>query len=165
MVRETGDALRVSLYYPDSLVRHLERFNPLAGIGDLNIDEFAALVEELDHLLTLAARAAERRPVSLLELEHHANVTKYLVVLHLLGKQTGRRRVSEEHRIWVKHHLFGKFSTDPGEAAERYRRAADLAGRYVRYLDSMSPTERRAELLLLQRRAFSETVRVLNLQN
>src|SRR5437879_289692 len=58
MVRDTGPALRAVLYYPDVLVRHLERFNPLAILGDENIEAFAVLVEELDHLLTLASRAA-----------------------------------------------------------------------------------------------------------
>ena len=38
------------------------------------------LVEELDHFLVLAARTRRGVPVSLLELELHANVTKDLVV-------------------------------------------------------------------------------------
>ena len=93
LVRADPIVLRVSLYYPDALVRHLERNDPRAGIGDDNIDAFATLVEELDHLLTLASRAAAGRSVSLLELEHHAAVTKYLLVVHFLGRLTGRRRV------------------------------------------------------------------------
>ncbi|MFQ5876789.1 MAG: hypothetical protein ACE5JH_03710 [Acidobacteriota bacterium] len=165
LVRETGSSLRASLYYPDALVRHLELFHPLAGLGDRNIDAFAVLVEELDHLLVLASRAAEGRPVSLLELEHHANVTKYLVVVHLLGKQTGRRRISEQHRLWARHHLFEKYPEGEGEQATRYRRAAGLAERYVRYLDSKSAEGRRTELRLFQRRPFSDTLRLLTCRN
>lgn len=161
LVRETGPGLRVALYYPDALVRHLERFNPLAGVGDVNIEAFAVLVEELDHLLTLASRAVERRPVSLLELEHHANVTKYLVVLHFLGKQTGRRSVPEALRIWARHHLFERYEEGRGEAAERYREAAALGRKYVAYLESLPIGGRLAELRAYQRRPISETFRLL----
>src|SRR5207245_8805560 len=76
LVRESGAPLRVALYYPDALVSHLERHSPLRGVGEVNIEAFAVLVEELDHLLTLACRAAEGRPISLLELEHHAKDRK-----------------------------------------------------------------------------------------
>ncbi len=161
LVRDAAGTLRVALYYPDALVRHLEQFNPLAGVGDVNIEAFAILVEELDHLLTLASRAAEGRPVRLLELEHHANVTKYLVVLHFLGKQAGRRRVPEALRIWARHHLFERYVLGGGEGESRYRHAAALARKYVRCLESMPAEARPAELRAYQRRPFSETFRLL----
>ncbi len=161
LIREGGPVLRAALYYPDALVRHLERFDPIRGLGDENIEAFAALVEELDHLLTLASRAHEERPVSLLELEHHANVTKYLVVLHFLGRQAGRTRVPERLRLWARHHLFGRYAAGEGEEERRYRTAARLAQRFVRRLDRMSVDERRRELRDYQRRPFSETFRIL----
>ena len=157
LVRQSGGSLRAALYYPDALVRHLERCNPLRGIGDSNIDAFAALVEELDHLILLASRAARGRSSTLLEFEYHAGVTKYLVVLHFLGKQTGRSRLSERHRRWARHHLFEKYADDPGEEASRYRYAAALAGRYVLYLEGMTVTQRLAELRALEGRSFAET--------
>src|SRR5262249_25999893 len=126
LVREGATPLRAALYYPDALVRHLERHNPIAGVGDVNIDAFAVLVEELDHLLTLASRAAAERPVTLIELEHHANVTKYLVVVHFLTRQSGRPRIREAGRLWARHHLFEKYSGEEGEEPARYRDAAAL---------------------------------------
>jgi hypothetical protein len=161
LVRSGDSGLRAALYYPDALVRHLERHDPRLGIGDENIDAFAALVEELDHLLTLASRAADGRGVSLLELEHHANVTKYLLVMHFLGRLTGRRRVSEFHRMWARHHLFERYASGPGEDAGRYLEAARLAGRYVRILDGLPVDTRRAELLRFHRRPLSEQVRFI----
>ncbi len=154
----SGSTLRASVYYPDALVRHLEAHNPLAGVGDDNIDAFAVLVEELDHLLTLAARAAEHRPVTLLELEHHANVTKYLVVVHFLSKQTGRARLAEAYRIWARHHIFEKHAGEDGEEAARYRSAAALARKYVVYLESIPIRHRHAELRAFQKRPLSETL-------
>jgi hypothetical protein len=165
LVREGATPLRASLYYPDALVQHLERHNPLAGIGDANINAFAVFVEELDHLLTLASRAAERRPITLLELEHHADVTKYLVVVHFLGKQSGMRRLPEALRIWARHHLFERYSRETGEGEARYRDAAHLARRYVGYLESLPLGERHAELKAFQRRPFSETFRIVSHPN
>lgn len=160
LVRQEGHALRAALYYPDALVRHLERFNPLAGLGDVNIEAFAVFVEELDHLLTLACRAAEGRPVTLLEMEHHANVTKYLVVLHVLGKQAGRRRLPEALRIWARHHLFERYVRGEGKETARYLEAARLAHRYLQYLETIPVPQRHAELRAFQRRSFSENSRI-----
>ena len=161
MVRFERASLRAALYYPDALVRHLERHDPRSGLGDENIDAFATLVEELDHLLLLASRAAAGRAVRLLELEHHAAVTKYLLVVHFLGRLTGRRRVSEFHRLWARHHLFEKYREEQDEEASRYREAARLAGRYVRLLEGLSVAERRAELQAFHRRSLSEQMRLI----
>jgi hypothetical protein len=167
LVREGPEGLRAALYYPDALVRHLERHHPLSGLGDVNIDAFSAFIEELDHLLTLAWRAAERRPISLLELEHHANVTKYLVVVHVLGRQLRRRRLPESLRAWTRHHLFEKYADDRDgeEGQRRYQQAARLAGRYVLYLDRMSIDARHRELRTLQRRPLADTLRLVGILN
>ncbi|HXH28722.1 MAG TPA: hypothetical protein VNL37_06730, partial [Candidatus Polarisedimenticolia bacterium] len=167
LVREGPAGLRAALYYPDALVRHLERHPPLSGLGDVNIDAFSAFVEEIDHLLTLACRAAERRPISLLELEHHANVTKYLVVVHVLGRQLRRRRIPEALRLWARHHLFEKYAEggEDGQGQDRYRQAARLARRYVLHLERLTIEARRCELQTLQRRPLAETLRLAGMLN
>lgn len=161
LVRESRHGIRATLYYPDALVRHLERHNPLDGLGDVNIQEFAVLIEELDHLLTVAHRAAQGRRVSRLELEHHAAVTKYLVVVHFLGRQLRRRRLPEVLRLWVRHQVLGRYSEGSGESAARYREAARLAHRYLAYLEALPAQARRQELLAFHRRSFQETRRLI----
>ena len=161
LVRDMGKPLRAALYCPDSLVRHLETFNPLKGLGDVNIEAFAVLVEEVDHFLTLASRASESRPTSLLELEHHANITKYLAVMHFLGKQTGRRRVAEPLRRWARHHLFERYSGKLGVNEARYREAARLACRYLTILEALAPEARRPEILAFHRRTVPEILRLV----
>jgi len=161
LVRDSSGVIRAAVYYPDALIQHLERHDPAAGLGDINIEAFAALVEEVDHLLVVAHHASERRPVSRLELEHHAGVTKYLVVLHFLGRQMRRRRLPETLKIWARHHLFERHEQGGGEDAERYRTAAHWARRYVGWLEGLAPQDRRAELMAFQRRSFGETRRLL----
>jgi len=161
LVRADPILLRVALYYPDALVRHLERNDPRAGIGDDNIDAFATLGEELDHLLTLASRAAAGRPVSLLELEHHAAVTKYLLVVHFLGRLTGRHRVPAFYRAWARHHILEKYAPGNGEEAERYREAARMAGRYLAYFERLPAPARGAELRAFHARTIGEQASLL----
>ena len=161
LVRESSGPLRAAFYCPDSLVRHLERFNPLHGLGDINVREFGVLVEEIDHLVTLASRAAEGRAVTLLELEHHANVTKYLSVMHFLGRQTGRRRVAEPLRQWARHHLFERLSGAEGATETRYREAARMAWQYLRIFETLAPGERSVEIRAFHRRPFSEVLRLV----
>jgi len=165
LIRHDGARVRAAVYYPDALVRHLERHNPLAGLTDVNIDAFAALVEELDHLLTVASRAAEGREVSVLELECHAAVTKYLLVLTLLGKLSGRRRLTESQRRWARHHLFERYAAEPGGEQQRYRDAALLARRYVEILERLPVMRRPEELRRFQRRSFAENCRLVALYN
>jgi hypothetical protein len=161
LVRSLDSGLRAALYYPDALVLHLERHDPRAGLGDDNIDAFATFVEELDHLLVVACRAASGRTVTLLELEHHAAVTKYLLVVHFLGRLTGRRRLSEFHRLWARHHLFEKYADAGDEEGERYLEAARLAGRYVRILERLDDDARRDELIAFHERRFGEQLRLV----
>jgi hypothetical protein len=161
LVRTDPGPIRAAVYFPDAMVKHLEQFDPRAGLGDRNIDAFATLVEELDHLLTLASRAVRGRPVSLLELEIHAGVTKYLMVLHFIGRLTSRPRVSGFHKCWARHHLFEKYAAGSDEEAERYREAARMAARFVAWLDRLKTTERRAALTSFHARALGEQIRFI----
>ena len=161
LVRPDSGPVRAAVYLPDAMVQHLELYDPRAGLGDGNIDAFATLVEELDHLLTLASRAARGRPVSLLELEIHAGVTKYLMVLHFFGRLTGRRKVSGYHKAWARHHLFEKYAAGVDEESERYRDAARLAARFVSWLERLETAERRAALAAFHTRALGDQVRFI----
>jgi len=146
LVRDAPDCLRACIYYPDRLIEHLERFPPQRGVGDENVDAFAALVEELDHLLLLAERTRDGRPVSLFELELHANVSKHLVLTRFLAG--GRGRLPEDRRHWLRHHLFekGNFSDANEDVRQRYQDARQWA---VRLIDSLPsrPVEGRIDTI------------------
>lgn len=146
LVRESPDCLRACIYYPDRLIEHLERFPPQRGVGEENVDAFAVLVEELDHLLLLAERTRQGRPVSLFELELHANVSKHLVLTRFLAGRSGR--VAEDQRHWLRHHLFekGNFSDANRNVRQRYRDARQWAVRLIDGLPGL-PVERRIDAL------------------
>ncbi len=148
LVRPRAAGLGISLYYPDSLVRCLERIDPTRRINDDNVDAFNTLVEELDHFLVLADRWRSGGVVSLLDLELHANVTKYLVLKMFVAKMRRVRRLTDGDVAWVRRRVFdaGEFVDPDPEVRARYRDAARLAARYTGALESM-PVARRVTAL------------------
>ncbi|MDX1390088.1 MAG: hypothetical protein R3344_12915, partial [Acidobacteriota bacterium] len=137
LVRETSDGVRVCVYYPNAMIRELERHPPQHGLFDGNVDGFATLVEELDHLLCIAERVAEGRPVSLFELELHANVSKHLVLSRFLAGT--RSRLGAEHKTWLRYHLFEKGSfvdKEPG-VRQRYRDASRWGLRFLATIERL----------------------------
>lgn len=146
LIRDTSEGLRVCIYYPDAMIQRLEAHPPQRGVTDDNVDAFAVLVEEVDHLLCVAERAWEGRAVSLFELELHANVSKHMVLARFVA---GRRRaLDERRRTWLKYHLFHKASPADAdlEVRGRYRDAARWALRFVEAGRRLAPA-RRIDLL------------------
>jgi hypothetical protein len=158
LLREGDAGLRVALYYPDRLVENLERRDPARCLGDDNVDDFATLVEEIDHLLTIADRHRASASISLLELELHANVTKALTLETFVARMRGAARIASSDRIWVRHHLFDKneYREEDPEVGARYRDAASLAVRYLDFLRDLPPADRPKELRLFHRRTHHE---------
>jgi hypothetical protein len=164
LIRATADGrLRVSLYFPDHLIRTLELCDPSRQLNAANIDAFAVFVEELDHLLLLAARARSGPPLTMLEMELHANVTKELVVRHYLARLGRLRRLPPEAVAWVRHHLFEKrhfIDPDP-RVRRRYRDATRFAVRYLRHLDRLAPHRRVRSLRRFTRMSHHEKLRAI----
>jgi hypothetical protein len=146
LVRDSGSGVRACIYYPDALIRCLEENPPQRGLDEDNIDAFAVLVEELDHLLVAAERAHAGRGVSLLELELQANVSKDLVLSRFLARRG--RRLDKSRRAWLRYHLFDAptYCDDDPEVRARYNEASRLALRFLRSLEQL-PLGRRVETL------------------
>jgi hypothetical protein len=142
LVRETEDGVRACIYFPDAMIRRLESRPPQHGVDDGNVDAFAVLVEELDHLLTTAERAHEGRGISLLELEIQANVSKDLVLARFLSMRG--RRLDRGRRTWLRKQLFyGRaYADDDPVARRRYDEAARYALRFLATVERL-PAERR----------------------
>jgi len=137
LVRETEGGVAACVYFPDAMIRQLEIFPPQHGVCDENVDAFSTFVEEIDHLLVIAERALGGRPVSLFELELHANVSKYLVLARFLA---GREdRLLEGRRAWLRGRLFDGVAYDEPdpEVRSRYRDAARWAARLLDRLPAL----------------------------
>jgi hypothetical protein len=158
LVRQEGEGLRLTLYYPDALVEHLENHPPLRALDERNVDAFAVFVEELDHLLHIAHRQRAGVSITLLELEWQANVTKAEVVRHLLARRLAPRPLGHSEERWVLFHLFDKheFAEEDAEVLARYREAARLARRTLDLLESLPPADRLASLRGFAHRSFAE---------
>lgn len=156
LVRDTGEGIRARIYFPDAMIARLEQRPPQQGLDEDNVDAFAVLVEELDHLLVTAERAHAGRGVSLLELELQANVSKDLVLSRFLAGS--RRRLPPTRRSWLRHHLFYKriyADADP-EVRARYDEAARSALRFLRTLERAPRVRRVAALRRFHRAPLEE---------
>jgi hypothetical protein len=163
LVAWEGDEVRIRVYYPDRLVRHLEIWNPTRGIDEENVGHFSVLIEELDHLLMLAWCARHRRPVRLLELEFHANITKYLVLVHFLGRLGQSTRLHPGMKQWVRLHVFQGAGEDlPPPFRKRYETAARLAARFLHLLDRLPVAERIRTLRRFARQSWQAQRRILD---
>jgi hypothetical protein len=142
LVRETAEGIAASIYFPDAMIRQLEAYPPQRGLREENLAAFAAFVEEIDHLLVIAERCLETRPVSLFELELHANVTTYLVLARFLAGSSSR--LSARGRIWLRRRLFDEvhFRDDDADARDRYRDAARWAVRLLDHLELLGSADR-----------------------
>ena len=156
---DTG-ALALSIYYPDRLIECLESNDPTRRLDDDNVDAFVTFVEELDHFLVIADRYRSAGVMSLLDLELHANVTKYLTLRMFVGKLRRAPRLSTGDSVWIRFHLFekGEFAQADPDVRTRYRDAARLASRYVRRLDTMAPARRPRELRRFHRMTPQEKI-------
>jgi hypothetical protein len=155
LVRETASGVRACIYFPDAMIRHLEANPPQLGLDDRNVDAFAVLVEEIDHLLVAAERAHAGRGVSLLELELQANVSKDLVLARFLA---GRRpRLDAGRKVWLRHHLFHKRAFCDGDerVRARYDDASRFALRFLRRLEWVPAAERVERLRRFHRAPLS----------
>lgn len=142
LLRETGQALRACIYFPDSLIRCLEAYPPQHGLGCENVDAFATFVEEIDHLLFVAERFQLDRPLTLLELELHADVSKHLVLSRFLAGRRGR--LVPRERVWLRYRLFGRqrYDEKDPQSRDRYREAARWAVRLLDCAARLSPALR-----------------------
>jgi hypothetical protein len=144
LVRHHGDAHHVRVYYPDRLIDNLERHDPSHGLSEHNLRDFVAFVEEIDHLLVLVACIRRGRRVPAVELELHANVTKFLVASLFLARTVGTERLTGEQRALLRWELLerGDYGSEDEDLRERYRDARRHAIRFLSRLEGTRAVER-----------------------
>ena len=148
LLRAVDGEQRACIYYPDRLIANLERNDPERGLTPANVRDFAAFVEELDHLLVVSACVRAGRPVRALELEVHANVTKVLVVSLFLARMLHVDRLESGQRDGIRWELLerGDYASEEPPLQERYRAARRHAMCFLARLDE-APRQERIALL------------------
>ncbi len=155
LVRESDDGVELGLFLDEDVKRASERTDPhdprplLAAPSAL--PRLACAAEGVSHFVYLATRAAEGRPVSLLELEIQAEVDKFaLLLLHLWRRGLRKLSPALRRRLYdrVRYH-----SCLGADALERYRLANRLGGGYARWLEDEFVHEADVEGLLRELRA------------
>jgi hypothetical protein len=160
LIRQNTEPLRVSLYYPNWMIEKLEKYDPRTGVYDINIDEVAVFTEELDHLLLIAQNYKHRKPFSLLGLELHANITKYLVLSYFIAHQMSLPRLNPVFSDLLKRHLFedNKYIGKSAQEIERYTEANRLAWKYIDFLEKLNKEEYLQEIRKFNKLMSAEMV-------
>jgi hypothetical protein len=159
---ESGPGWAAALYLSDGLVEHLERHDPRRSLSADNVDEFGTLVEEIDHLVTFAERAAHGAEITLFELEWHAAVSKYLVLSHFAARLAHSPHLPAEARAFIERRVFhGVAYSDPDPAVRsRYEDAYRLGWRFVRALHAHTAEERLATLRRFHRASHQQKLQL-----
>ena len=161
LIRDAGETLKVSIYYPDELIRELESNDPRLGLHDGNVDLCASFVEELDHFLFIAQNYKQNRPFSLLELELQANVTKYLVLKYFIALQNKSVKLSNFDKEYIRYHLFYKRKYDIEDTSERkrYEDAVKFGMMYTKHIDLLPQEDRLRDLRQFSRMTCPSKIR------
>lgn len=133
LLLEDADGLCMSLFIDEALLERLARDDPNDRLDEHNLADFCVALEGVSHFMYVAHRAAQDRPVTLLELELQAEVDKYVGVQATLNSQG---TCGAPHRLLRR--LFEQVTFDStldDDAQSRYQGANAYAHRYCRHLE------------------------------
>ena len=163
-LRAADGQLRIGIYYSQWLIEQLERHDPRAELGDHNIRELIAFVEEIDHALHAAIQFHQGTPPTRDEnyarnLELQAGVDTYLVLTLFMAFFRDPKPLTKFDRRWLRFHLFE--SRNPhayGNATlrARYAETTALAKSYTKYLESLAASRRVEEIRLFHALPYGE---------
>jgi hypothetical protein len=154
LLAETADGAGVSLYLDPSLLRRLERADPLGALTEGNLADYCTALEGVSHFVYTTWRLDRDAPVSLLELETQAEVDKYAATVFLVARQQGGGYPTQVHA-----RLFDRVRFDARlkpEQYDRYRTAHRCAAQYCRRLERrfVRHGEARIEAMVRELRKF-----------
>lgn len=163
-LRAVDGQLKIGIYYSEWLIAQLEKHDPRAGLGDHNIRELIAFVEEINHALHagLAFQRGEipdRSEDYARNLELQSRVDTYLVLLMFMAFFRKPKPLSRQDRKWVQFHLFESIS--PSGYSDlairgRYMETTHLAASYTRYLESLAASRRVEEIRCFHALSYQE---------
>ena len=137
LVLEEEDGVALGLFLDESVMATAAEADPHHPrprlVARAAFGRVACAAEGVSHFVYLATRAAEGRPVSLLELEVQAEVDKFvLLLLHLWRRGLRRTSRALRRRLFERVRYHAHLGA---EELERYREANRLGGGYARWLE------------------------------
>jgi len=165
LLRQEQDALSLSLFLHDDVVRKLCEDDPVQHIHGGNMQDFCLALEGVSHFLYLLWNAAFDRSVTLLEMEMQAEIDKFVMLVFCLEKQNRRVRPGELRKILFENVRFHE-RLDEVER-QRYVDANNLAEKYCwklesRYLANCSRQQTLSELRQFYRMTRLDKLRRIN---
>ncbi len=173
-LRAADGQLRIGIYYSAWLIEQLEAHDPRAELGDHNIRELIAFVEEINHALHAAIQFQNGTEPTRTEdyarnLELQAQVDTYLVLILFMTFFRKPGELAARDRKWLRYHLFESKTpsayADP-QLVARYSETTRLAKTYVHYLESLAAARRVDEIRQFHALTYGENqTRILALMD
>jgi len=152
-LRVADDRLYLAIYYSDRMIEVLEQYDPRRGLHQKNIYAFTVFIEELNHAIHAALKflAGQRNIYAetfLRDLELLAKVDCYHTLKYFMAYFNPSQQLEEWDRLWLRHHLFEGWEYDYASErlSTRYSETNHLGKKYTRFLDSLKPDSRVAEI-------------------
>lgn len=132
LVSQDDDGLALSLFLDGDMLKRLESARPLEGLRTELLDDFWKVLEGISHFLCVVWKAAQDRPVTLLELELQGEIDKFVSTMLLALGQADTDMLNGLHG-WLFDNV--KFHDElDDEQLHRYRSANDYAARFCHRL-------------------------------
>ncbi|HUK82160.1 MAG TPA: hypothetical protein VLZ12_05950 [Verrucomicrobiae bacterium] len=145
--------LRMGIYYNARIIVALEQNNPQHGLNDENILPFMVFLEEIDHAVHAALKFREgHRNIHseefVRDLELQAKIDTYLVLQIFCAFFNRNNKLTAADRRWLKSCVFDSenFAYEEPLIAERYHETNRCGRRYVKFLETLMPVRRTAEI-------------------
>ena len=162
-LRIVDGKLRMGIYYDNRVIDALERNNPQHGLTDDNVLPFMVFLEEIDHAVHAALKYREgvRNIYSeefVRDLELQAKVDTYLVLQIFCAFFNPGQKLTESDRRWLKSCVFDSenFAYEEPAIAERYHETNIRGRRYVKFLETLTPARRTAEIRRFRKLTYQQ---------
>ncbi|MSR16083.1 MAG: hypothetical protein EXR86_16350 [Gammaproteobacteria bacterium] len=152
LLRESDNAIDITLYIDDRVLTSLTNLNPYVQLDCRNLNDFLIALEGVSHFHYLIWHAMHARQVTQFELELQAEIDKF-VTATLLLKQQGTIDDNEQfHDSFFTDITFA----DDGDvqSGQRYREANHYAAKYCRSLTRRFPAQHRQPTFINELRRF-----------
>ncbi len=180
-VQELSDAARVffrvldgrlymAIYFSKEVIALLEENDPRRGLSEKNIEPFMVFVEEINHGVHAALKfsSGEREVADeafIRDLELLAKIDTYQVLKFFVAYFNASRQLENFDRLWLRFHLFerGDYSYESRVLAERYLEVNRLGEKFTRFLDTLPPEHRLAEIRRFRRLPYPAKTRYIRM--
>ena len=162
-LRVANGQLRIAIYYHPSVIARLERYYPLAALGEQNVRALIVFIEELSHAVHASIFFLEKKidfnsEEFIRNLELQAKLDTYLALKLIVATVTRSRHPAKKYEAWIRNCVFHRGSSDYDQERlrRRYRETNQLGCLLATHLDTLEAGERVVFIRKFRRLSYAD---------